>query len=132
MTVPVGVLKAEKIKFQPALPESKHAAIHRLDMGNLEKVVLRFDSVFWTDFVDQAGLLIDADEPGAREDALDEEVGPLVGSAVFLGQELPQMISLQRIEGEARIDHPGAVIAAANIGLVRQVMLVFDFADNLF
>jgi monoamine oxidase len=47
VTVSVGVLQAGKIAFDPPLPESKLAAIERLDMGNLEKVILRFDQPFW-------------------------------------------------------------------------------------
>lgn len=47
VTVSLGVLKANKIAFEPPLPASKRAAIERLDMGNLEKVLLRFDTPFW-------------------------------------------------------------------------------------
>ncbi len=47
VTVPLGVLKAGSIEFSPALPERKQAAIDRLAMGTLEKVVLRFDEAFW-------------------------------------------------------------------------------------
>jgi monoamine oxidase len=47
VTVSLGVLKAGNIVFDPPLPASKSAAIERLDMGNLEKVILRFDEPFW-------------------------------------------------------------------------------------
>ena len=47
VTVSIGVLQAGKIEFDPPLPASKLAAIERLDMGNLEKVILRFDEPFW-------------------------------------------------------------------------------------
>ena len=49
VTVPLGVLKAGTIAFAPPLSTDKLAAIGRLDMGNLEKVVLRFDTAFWGD-----------------------------------------------------------------------------------
>ena len=49
VTVPVGVLKAGHIEFTPALPEVKRTAIARLDMGNFEKVILRFARAFWLD-----------------------------------------------------------------------------------
>ncbi len=49
VTVPLGVLKAQRIEFDPPLPAEKRGAIERLDMGNLEKVVLRFDRAFWHD-----------------------------------------------------------------------------------
>jgi monoamine oxidase len=47
ITVPLGVLKAGKIKFIPELPERKRLAIKRLEMGILNKVYLKFSKVFW-------------------------------------------------------------------------------------
>ncbi len=47
VTVPLGVLKAESIAFDPPLSPEKRAAIERLDMGTMEKVVLRFETAFW-------------------------------------------------------------------------------------
>lgn len=47
VTVPLGVLKENVITFDPPLPEEKQSAIDRLGFGNLNKVVLCFDKVFW-------------------------------------------------------------------------------------
>lgn len=47
VTVPLGVLKAGRIKFKPELPADKRQAIERLGMGTLDKVYLLFDDVFW-------------------------------------------------------------------------------------
>ena len=47
VTVPLGVLKTDHIRFVPALPKQKRAAIERLGMGLLDKVYLRYDRVFW-------------------------------------------------------------------------------------
>ena len=47
VTVPLGVLKKDKITFEPRLPEQKQAAINGLSMGVLNKVYLAFDTVFW-------------------------------------------------------------------------------------
>lgn len=47
MTIPLGVLKKEKVKFDPQLPEWKTSAIKRMGFGNLNKVVLCFSKVFW-------------------------------------------------------------------------------------
>lgn len=47
MTVPLGVLKAKAVQFEPALPEAKLAAIERLSFGVLNKIVMAFDHVFW-------------------------------------------------------------------------------------
>jgi monoamine oxidase len=49
VTVPLGVLKAGTITFDPPLPESMTAAIERLGMGSFEKVVFVFDERFWVD-----------------------------------------------------------------------------------
>lgn len=43
VTAPVGVLAADAIAFEPALPASTLDAIHGLRMGALTKVVLAFD-----------------------------------------------------------------------------------------
>ncbi len=49
VTVPLGVLKAEAIRFDPPLPDDRRAAINRLGFGQLEKVALRFEHPFWTE-----------------------------------------------------------------------------------
>lgn len=41
MTIPLGVLKKEKVKFDPQLPEWKTSAIKRMGFGNLNKVSIR-------------------------------------------------------------------------------------------
>lgn len=43
VTVSTGVLNSESIKFSPALPTWKQAAIHNLPMGLLAKIPLQFD-----------------------------------------------------------------------------------------
>lgn len=47
VTLPLGVLKQGKVMFAPALDQKKRAAIARLGMGVLNKVVLTFDKTFW-------------------------------------------------------------------------------------
>ncbi|MFT6290455.1 MAG: monoamine oxidase [Ilumatobacter sp.] len=65
VTVPLGVLKAGDISFEPVLPEAKRTAIQRLGMGVLDRVVLRFEEKFWEDTAiigyvnDQEGLFIE-------------------------------------------------------------------------
>lgn len=48
VTVPLGVLKRGSIKFSPELPEKKLAAIEKLGMGALNKLVLKFPKQFWS------------------------------------------------------------------------------------
>ena len=47
VTLPLGVLKADAVEFDPPLPAAKRAAIARLGMGAMAKVVLHYDAPFW-------------------------------------------------------------------------------------
>lgn len=47
VTLPLGVLRAGDVEFDPPLPEAKRDAIERLLPGHINKVVLRFDRVHW-------------------------------------------------------------------------------------
>jgi len=59
VTVPLGCLKANSIKFSPALPDWKQTSIRRLGFGILNKVVLEFSEVFWDDNVDYFGATVE-------------------------------------------------------------------------
>uniref|UniRef100_A0AAZ3PLK1 Lysine-specific histone demethylase n=1 Tax=Oncorhynchus tshawytscha TaxID=74940 RepID=A0AAZ3PLK1_ONCTS len=56
-TLPLGVMKQQPpaVQFVPPLPEWKTAAIQRMGFGNLNKVVLCFDRVFWDPSVNLFG-----------------------------------------------------------------------------
>lgn len=47
LTAPLGVLKADRIRFFPRLPLNKREAIQKIAVGNLEKLILVFDRAFW-------------------------------------------------------------------------------------
>ena len=47
ITVPLGVLKADAIAFDPPFPEEKQGAIGRIGFGNYEKLWMRFDDFYW-------------------------------------------------------------------------------------
>ena len=96
VTVPLGVLQAGAITFEPALPADKTAAIGRLGVGTYEKVILVFDQDFWseqgvelfhlqvgrnafpylTDLTRYTGVptlaLLSAADPGERVDEMDD------------------------------------------------------------
>lgn len=57
ITLPLGVLQHNEVRFSPPLPEQKRAAIDRLGMGVLNKCCLRFSQAFWPDDVDWLGYL---------------------------------------------------------------------------
>jgi len=48
IAIPLGALRAEAIRFDPPLPAEKRDAIAGLEMGTLDKVILRFAEPFWT------------------------------------------------------------------------------------
>ncbi|GLJ53736.1 hypothetical protein SUGI_1146630 [Cryptomeria japonica] len=56
ITIPLGVLKANTIEFDPPLPEWKEAAISDLGVGNENKIALYFEEVFWPN-VDFLGVV---------------------------------------------------------------------------
>jgi polyamine oxidase len=47
IAVPLGVLKANVIKFEPKLPDWKEAAIADIGVGVENKIILHFNNVFW-------------------------------------------------------------------------------------
>ena len=61
ITLPLGVLSAGDVIFDPPLPASKRSAIARLRMGLLNKVWLRFSSPCW----DEPGWLERVANPSA-------------------------------------------------------------------
>jgi len=63
VTLPLGVLKQNQVRFTPALPATKRAAISHLGMGVLNKLYLRFPTVFWDK--DQVFLYRLNDDPTA-------------------------------------------------------------------
>ncbi len=51
VTVPIGILKSERITFDPPLPEAVAGSISRFRMNSFEKIFLRFPRRFWDDGV---------------------------------------------------------------------------------
>ncbi len=47
VSVPLGVLKCGRPRFDPALPRPVRAAVESLGFGRYEKIALRFDAPFW-------------------------------------------------------------------------------------
>ncbi|KAI9802186.1 MAG: hypothetical protein M1825_002906 [Sarcosagium campestre] len=64
-TVPLGVLKANSIRFEPPLPDWKAGCIDRLGFGLLNKIVLVYETPFWDVDRDMFGILRDPAVPGS-------------------------------------------------------------------
>jgi len=63
VTLPLGVLKAGAVRFDPPLPDGHVAAIDGLSMGVLDKVWLRWDERWWDDHGQQWTRAAPADDP---------------------------------------------------------------------
>ncbi|KAJ5505485.1 Winged helix-turn-helix transcription repressor DNA-binding [Penicillium expansum] len=61
----LGVLKQQKIKFEPPLPDWKRGAIDRLGFGIMNKVILVFKEPFWDTKRDMFGLLREPNNPAS-------------------------------------------------------------------
>ena len=126
ITVPLGCLKTETIKFSPPLPQWKHSSIRRLGFGVLNKVVLEFPEVFWNDSVDYFGAT--AEETNQRGQCfmfwnVRKTVGApvlialVVGKAAIDGQNMSSsdhvnhaLMVLRKLFGEASVPNPVASV----------------------
>lgn len=61
VTVPLGVLKARKIKFFPALPKWKEDVIDRIGFGLYNKIFLEFEESFWPEDIDVFRIITEID-----------------------------------------------------------------------
>ncbi|KAL2890149.1 flavin containing amine oxidoreductase [Ceratocystis lukuohia] len=62
-SIPLGVLKAGNVCFDPPLPEWKKGAIKRIGYGVLNKVILTYQEAFWETDRDIFGILRDPLNP---------------------------------------------------------------------
>jgi monoamine oxidase len=53
-TLPVGVLKSDAVRFEPALPPSKQWALSQMEMGPIIKLLLHFREGFWPGWMEMA------------------------------------------------------------------------------
>ena len=123
VTLPLGVLKAGVVRFDPPLPEPKRLAIERLGCGTLAKLAFRFAEVVWpagvyvfglaeaaerggTTAINQAALdgtpllvLLVGGEEGVRLEALSDQQARAWGMErlrACFGPDLPEPIAMIR------------------------------------
>lgn len=99
VTVPLGVLRAGAIAFDPPLPPAKAGAIQRLRMGCLDKVVLRFPHAFWPKDIQVFGLVGDQPIPHfINALAFSDEpilIGLIGGAAAREREKLPDAVTVR-------------------------------------
>ncbi|KAK4768686.1 hypothetical protein SAY87_003827 [Trapa incisa] len=105
VTVPLGCLKAESIKFFPPLPQWKQSSINRLGFGVLNKVVLEFPEAFWDDSVDYFGATAEATDCRGQCFMfwnIQKTVGAPVLIALLVGKAAK---SGERVSSQEHVDH---------------------------
>lgn len=86
VTVSVGVLKKKKIAFKPELPKEKLQAIDRLQMGNMQKVIVPLNQDIFPNEPLNSWLLYEGDLPEEALDFAKKHDLPLVnGTRVVMG-----------------------------------------------
>ncbi len=86
VTVSVGVLKKKKIAFQPELPKEKLEAIDRLQMGNMQKVIVPLTRDIFPKEPMNSWVLYEGDLPAEALDFAKKQNLPLVnGTRVVMG-----------------------------------------------
>ena len=92
VTVPLGVLKAGAIAFDPPLPAWKADAVRALGFGRLNKAFLQFPARFWRDDVDYFGVVKPAGRDTRGDGFMCWDVGrfapgaPAVLAVLFAGE----------------------------------------------
>ncbi|MEO0750729.1 MAG: FAD-dependent oxidoreductase [Pseudomonadota bacterium] len=61
VTLPIGVLQAGHVRFDPPLPNDKQDAIGKLGLGLLNKLYLKFEQPFWD--VDKPWIMLASAKP---------------------------------------------------------------------
>lgn len=82
MTVPLGVLQAGGITFEPELPLVNRRGIAALGVGNLETVWVRYAEAVWTDRAEAWSLVPTDGGPDIRTWV---NLQPVTGDAVLVG-----------------------------------------------
>lgn len=109
VTVPLGVLQAGDITFDPPLPATNQGAIDRLGMGILEKVAVRFDQPFWDETAQYLGYARADEERMVEWVNLLPVLGQPVLVALIAGRTAAQLASSS---DQAILDEATAVLAA--------------------
>lgn len=103
VTLPLGVLKAKGVVFEPPLPDEKQGAINRFGMGLLNKVVLEFPYAFWDQGVDYFGYIAEDRGKWAQWYDLEDVTGRPIVLAFHAGS----------VAGDMEAESDGVIVAEA-------------------
>ncbi|GAA2237929.1 FAD-dependent oxidoreductase [Herbiconiux moechotypicola] len=96
VTVPLGVLQAGTIEFDPPLPEVTTGALESLGMGTLEQLWLRFDTPFWSADATVLSVLGDTSVVSEWVNLL-----PATGQPVLVGLTAADAVGTVATQGDA-------------------------------
>ncbi len=104
ITLPLAILQAGDVTFDPPLPSEKAEAIHGLGAGAIAKVVLRFDRPFWPDRMTNLLTTLDSQgwwTPGKGRDDEAPVLTALIGASAvrrFAALDDPAMGGVRDLE----------------------------------
>jgi monoamine oxidase len=84
ITVSTGVLRANRIAFDPPLPQWKREAIDRLPMGNMQKVIIPFRRDIFGDEPPNSWVLYEGELPETEQRVMAFVIKPL-GTNIAIG-----------------------------------------------
>ncbi len=106
VTVPLAVLRAGRIRFDPPLPDTHRGAIGRLGVSSLEKVVLRFERRWWPETMGR--VLAIGDDPIASW----YDASAVSGAPTLMGFHNPMLTATVDVDRAGRIASALATLRA--------------------
>jgi len=87
VTIPIGVLKKNKIQFSPDLPSNKLNSIQNLGMGTINKIFLKFPKRFWNSGQSRVSMMTESNDQICEFNNLNPEENSSILTAFISGEK---------------------------------------------
>lgn len=87
LTLPIGILKKNKIQFSPDLPLNKQSSILNLGMGTINKIFLKFPKRFWNSGQSRFSMVTESNDQICEFNNLNPEENPSILTAFISGEK---------------------------------------------